>query len=95
MQPDQTSLLTQLLCQRVMLLDGAMGTMIQQYRFAGKDLRGARFADHPHPLKGNNDLLTLTQPEAIAAIHRAYLKAGADIIMRWPISSHPAGNPTG
>jgi len=80
MQPDQTSLLTQLLCQRVMLLDGAMGTMIQQYRFAEEDFRGARFADHPHPLKGNNDLLTLTQPEAIAAIHRAYLEAGADII---------------
>ncbi len=80
MQPDRTACLTALLTERVLLLDGAMGTMIQQYRFTEEDYRGTRFADHPVELKGNNDLLTLTQPEAIAAIHRAYLEAGADLI---------------
>ncbi|HCO76747.1 MAG TPA: methionine synthase, partial [Rhodocyclaceae bacterium] len=80
MQPDRTAELTALLETRVLLLDGAMGTMIQRYRFDEADFRGTRFADHPTELKGNNDLLTLTQPDAIAAIHRAYLDAGADII---------------
>ncbi|MCS6948336.1 MAG: homocysteine S-methyltransferase family protein, partial [Steroidobacteraceae bacterium] len=66
--------------QRIVFLDGAMGTMIQRLRLDEAAFRGARFRDHPRDLKGNNDLLTLTQPHAIADIHRAYLEAGADII---------------
>ena len=65
---------------RIMLLDGGMGTMIQSYRLEEADYRGKRFADYPHLLKGNNDLLTLTQPAIIADIHRAYLESGADFI---------------
>ncbi|QGM97156.1 methionine synthase [Methylocystis parvus] len=65
---------------RILILDGAMGTMIQRHKFEESDFRGARFADHPKDLKGNNDLLILTQPEAIKAIHTQYLEAGADII---------------
>ena len=63
-----------------MILDGAMGTMIQRHRLEEADFRGARFADPARPLKGNNDLLTLTRPDVILDIHRAYLDAGADII---------------
>ncbi|HMZ92355.1 MAG TPA: homocysteine S-methyltransferase family protein [Pseudomonadales bacterium] len=66
--------------QRILVLDGAMGTMIQGYRLDEAAYRGERFRDHPHELKGNNDLLTLTQPEVIREIHTAYLEAGADII---------------
>ena len=65
---------------RILVLDGAMGTMIQDYRFSEADYRGARFADWPSDVKGNNDLLSLTQPDAIRDIHRAYLDAGADIV---------------
>jgi 5-methyltetrahydrofolate--homocysteine methyltransferase len=65
---------------RVLVLDGAMGTMIQQYKLTEEDYRGTRFKDFPRPLKGNNDLLVLTKPEVIEAIHRKYLEAGADII---------------
>lgn len=65
---------------RVLVLDGAMGTMIQRYDLTEEDYRGERFANFSHPLKGNNDLLCLTQPKIIAEIHEAYLKAGADII---------------
>ncbi|BDY03710.1 methionine synthase [Ferrimonas sp. YFM] len=72
--------LQQLLEQRILILDGAMGTMIQGHRLEEEDYRGERFADWPCQLKGNNDLLSLTQPEIIAGIHRAYLQAGADII---------------
>lgn len=72
--------LRQLLAERILLLDGAMGTMIQSYRLEEKDYRGARFADHPKDLKGNNDLLCLTRPDVIRAIHAAYLDAGADIL---------------
>jgi len=74
------SLLRQLLSERVVLLDGAMGTMIQDSAPGEADFRGARFRDWPTDLKGNNDLLTLTQPGLIAGIHDAYLEAGADII---------------
>jgi len=70
----------EILKDRILVLDGAMGTMLQQYAFDEADFRGARFRDWPQPLQGNNDLLSLTQPEAIAAIHRKYLEAGADII---------------
>ena len=66
--------------ERILVLDGAMGTMIQQHKFNETDFRGARFADWPRDLRGNNDLLSLTQPRAINAIHLAYLEAGADIV---------------
>ena len=96
--------LDELFKERIVILDGAMGTMIQTYALEEQDYRGtrfpevaadsphdhkhvyqgacpsARFADHPCDLKGNNDLLTLTRPDIIGAIHRAYLEAGADII---------------
>ncbi len=68
------------LSERILILDGAMGTMIQRYNFTEEDYRGERFKDWKSPLKGNNDLLSLTQPEAIEEIHRKYLLAGADII---------------
>ena len=66
--------------KRILVLDGAMGTMLQQYNFTEEDYRGERFKDYPSPLKGNNDLLSITQPEAIAAIHAKYFEAGADIV---------------
>jgi 5-methyltetrahydrofolate--homocysteine methyltransferase len=72
--------LHELLAQRILLLDGAMGTMIQRYRLTEADFRGERFADHHHDLKGNNDLLVLTRPDVVGEIHHAYLDAGADII---------------
>jgi 5-methyltetrahydrofolate--homocysteine methyltransferase len=72
--------LEKILTERILILDGAMGTMIQQHNFSEKDYRGERFKDFQVPLKGNNDLLSLTQPESIKEIHRKYLKAGADII---------------
>lgn len=65
---------------RILILDGAMGTMLQRYNFSEEDFRGKRFKDFPHSLKGNNDLLSLTQPQAIRDIHTQYLEAGADII---------------
>ncbi|CEA06464.1 B12-dependent methionine synthase [Pseudomonas saudimassiliensis] len=80
---DLTTRLTALndaLRQRILILDGGMGTMIQSYRLEEADFRGERFADWPRDLKGNNDLLVLTRPDAIAAIEKAYLDAGADII---------------
>lgn len=66
--------------ERILVLDGAMGTEIQAKRLSDAEFRGTRFIDHPHDLSGNNDLLTLTQPEIIADIHLAYLNAGSDII---------------
>jgi 5-methyltetrahydrofolate--homocysteine methyltransferase len=66
--------------KRILVLDGAMGTMLQQYNFQEEDFRGSRFADFPHPLKGNNDLLSITQPEAVKEVHRKYFLAGADIV---------------
>ncbi|MFT7497863.1 MAG: 5-methyltetrahydrofolate--homocysteine methyltransferase [Porticoccaceae bacterium] len=66
--------------KRILVLDGAMGTMLQQYDFSEEDFRGERFKEYPSSLKGNNDLLSLTQPEAIAEIHRKYFEAGADIV---------------
>nr|WP_233356457.1 methionine synthase [Brenneria sp. L3-3C-1] len=68
------------LAQRIMVLDGGMGTMIQSYRLQEEDYRGERFADWPSDVKGNNDLLVLTRPQVITAIHDAYLQAGADIL---------------
>lgn len=66
--------------KRILVLDGAMGTMIQQHKLEEADYRGVRFKDYAHSLKGNNDLLSITQPKIIASIHEAYLEAGADII---------------
>lgn len=66
--------------QRILLIDGGMGTMIQDYKLEEQDYRGERFADWHSDLKGNNDLLVLTQPELIHNIHNAYLEAGADIL---------------
>ena len=70
----------ELLSERILVLDGAMGTMLQQYNFTEEDFRGERFKDWPHSLQGNNDLLSLTQPQAIAEIHEKYFEAGADIV---------------
>ncbi len=70
----------EILKERVLILDGAMGTMLQRYKFTEEDFRGERFKDWEHPLQGNNDLLSLTQPEAIAEVHKKYLEAGADIL---------------
>ena len=74
------SLLHDTLKNRIMVLDGAMGTMIQRYNLTESDFRGAEFENHPQPLAGNNDILVLTRPDVIQAIHRRYLEAGADII---------------
>ena len=77
---DRLSSLKSALSQRILILDGAMGTMIQGYQLQEQDYRGDRLADHHKDLKGNNDLLSLTRPDVIAAIHQAYLDVGADII---------------
>ncbi|MCS7004677.1 MAG: homocysteine S-methyltransferase family protein [Cytophagales bacterium] len=69
-----------LLQKRILIIDGAMGTMIQRYKLKEEDFRGERFKNHPFPLKGNNDLLSITRPDIISAIHQQYLEAGADII---------------
>lgn len=66
--------------ERILVLDGAMGTMLQQYNFSEEDFRGERFKEYPLPLKGNNDLLSITQPEAVKEVHRKYFEAGADIV---------------
>ncbi|WP_374190902.1 methionine synthase [Phycicoccus sp. CSK15P-2] len=79
-RPDATAALTTALRERVLVLDGAMGTMIQARGFSEQDYRGERFADHPSDLRGNNELLSLTRPEAIREIHAAYLEAGADLV---------------
>ena len=76
----QFASLKQLLEERIVYLDGAMGTMIQGYALEESDFRGERFKDHSIDLKGNNDLLTLTRPDIIQSIHRSFLEAGSDII---------------
>lgn len=86
----RTELLKRLLASRIVLLDGAMGTMIQSHKLNEADYRGTRFADFPHDLRGNNDLLTLTQPQVIRSIHEAYLEAGADIIETNTFNSNAA-----
>ena len=68
------------LAERILILDGAMGTMIQRHKLTEADFRGARLKDHPKDLQGNNDLLILTRPDVISEIHGQYLEAGADII---------------
>ena len=69
-----------ILRERILIIDGAMGTMIQRHKLEEEDFRGERFKDHKHPLKGNNDLLSITRPDIIKDIHRQYFEAGADII---------------
>ena len=75
-----TAALYKALKERILVLDGAMGTMLQRYKFSEEDYRGERFKDWEYSLKGNNDLLSLTQPQAIEEVHRKYLEADADII---------------
>ncbi len=72
--------LPRILKERIVVLDGAMGTMIQRHRLSEADYRGERFKDHPSSLKGNNELLQITRPDVIRSIHEAYLQAGADIV---------------
>jgi len=80
MSTDRTSLLHKLLAERIVILDGAMGTMIQQYKLDEAAYRGERFKDWPRDVKGNNDLLILTQPQIVREIHAEYFAAGADIV---------------
>lgn len=70
----------ELIKQRILIIDGAMGTMIQKHKLSESDYRGERFADFAHPLMGNNDLLVLTQPQIVSNIHKRFLEAGADIL---------------
>ena len=77
---DTERVLRSLAAERILVLDGAMGTMIQTLRLSEEDFRGDRFADWPRDLRGNNDLLILTQPDAIRGFHLDYLRAGADIV---------------
>ena len=79
-QPDRTEELRKLFESRILVIDGAMGTMIQSYKLDEADYRGSRFADHAFPQKGNNDLLTLTQPDIISEIHQGFLDSGVDIL---------------
>src|SRR5450432_1984618 len=79
-EPSKSDALVRLLRERIVLIDGAMGTMIQGQRLSEADFRGERFQDHPRDLKGNNDLLALTQPALLESFHRQYLEAGADIV---------------
>ncbi len=80
LRPDATAILSGILAERIIVLDGAMGTMIQRSTFSEAEYRGERFADWHRDLRGNNDLLSLTQPATISAIHRAYLDAGSDLV---------------
>ena len=77
--------------ERILVLDGAMGTMIQSHKLKEEDYRGLELKDHPMPLLGNNDLLSVTQPVIIKGVHRAYLEVGADIIETNTFSSTSIG----
>ena len=79
-RPDATAEITATLAERVLVIDGAMGTLIQGHGLDEDDYRGKQFADHGHDLKGNSDLLSVTQPDVIRQIHTLYLEAGADIV---------------
>ena len=81
----------EILKKKILVLDGAMGTMIQQYKFNESDYRGSQFKDHPCSVQGNNDLLSITQPNAISTIHEKYLEVGADIIETNTFSSTSIG----
>jgi len=88
MSNSREQLIRRLLNERILILDGAMGTMIQRHTLNEEDFRGARFKDHPHDVKGNNDLLNITQPDIIFGIEREYLAAGADILETNTFSSN-------
>ena len=77
---DINQIINSILRERILVLDGAMGSLIQRYRLTEEDFRGERFKNHHKSLKGNNDLLCLTRPDVIAQIHRDYLSVGADIV---------------
>ena len=77
---DTAATLERLLAARILVLDGAMGTLIQSYRLGEEDFRGSAFRDHPRDLEGCNDVLSITRPDVIEEIHRQYLDAGADIV---------------
>ncbi len=83
--------ISELIKHKTLVLDGAMGTMLQAYQFSEDDFRGEQFKNFPYPLKGNNDLLSITQPEAVKEVHRKYLQAGADIIETNTFSSTTIG----
>lgn len=87
----QINLIQDIIKKRILVLDGAMGTMIQKYNFSEEDFRGEFFKDFSYPLKGNNDLLSITQPDTIKAVHALYLEAGADIIETNTFSSTTIG----
>ena len=87
--PPRAAAFLALLRQRVVILDGAMGTMIQRHRLGEAEFRGTRFADWRSDLRGNNDLLVVTQPQIIGQIHRDYLLAGADVISTNTFNSTP------
>src|SRR5687768_5369548 len=70
----------EILKERILIIDGAMGTMIQRHTLSEEDFRGERFKNHQYPLKGNNDVLSITRPDIIKDIHRQYFEAGADIV---------------
>ncbi len=80
MENEMIKILKKALKERILILDGAMGTMLQAYKFTEEDFRGEQFKDFHLSVKGNNDMLSLTQPEAIATVHRKYFEAGADIV---------------
>jgi 5-methyltetrahydrofolate--homocysteine methyltransferase len=85
------STIQQAIQSRILVLDGAMGTMLQRHNFSEEDFRGERFKDFPHSLKGNNDLLSITQPKAIRDVHAQYFEAGADIVETNTFSSTTIG----
>src|SRR5206468_12754793 len=88
MNSDTAVRLRALLAKRILLLDGAMGTMVQRHRLTESDFRGDRFAKHDRDVRGNLDLLNLTRPEIITDIHHQYLAAGSDIIETNTFSSN-------
>jgi 5-methyltetrahydrofolate--homocysteine methyltransferase len=81
--------LRELLARRIVVLDGAIGTMLQRHRLGEEDFRGERFRDHPRPLQGDNDLLSLTRPDVVEAVHVAYLEAGADVVTTNTFTASP------
>ena len=87
--PDVRTRLDELVAKRILVLDGAMGTMIQRHTLMEADFRGERFKNHPRDLRGDNDLLVLTRPELVRDMHDAYLEAGADIIETNTFSATP------
>ncbi|CAN7946980.1 unnamed protein product, partial [Ixodes hexagonus] len=88
---ERTSLLLRTLERRIMIIDGAMGTMIQKLGLDEAAFRGTEFVDHPRPLQGNNDILSITRPDVIFDIHKAYLEAGADFVETNTFSSTSVG----